>query len=114
LFTDHDPDRVESEGVAQELSRKYRKFSPEFRDEAVRLVIEHSRPIAQVARELGVNEGTLGNWVNLYRNEHADEEPPLTPAERIQLAEAQRELRELRMENEFLKKCAAYFARDPR
>jgi transposase-like protein len=47
-------------------------------------------------------------------NEHADEEPPLTPAERVQLAEAQRELRELRMENEFLKKAAAYFARDPR
>ena len=90
--------------MAQELSRKYRKFSPEFRNEAVRLVIDNSRPIAQVARELGVNEGTLGNWVNLYRNEHADEEPPLTPAERIQLAEAQRELRELRMENEFLKK----------
>jgi transposase len=114
LFTDHDPDRVGSEGWAQELPRKYRKFSPEFRNEAVRLVIDNSRSIAQVARELGVNEGTLGNWVNLYRNEHADEEPPLTPAERIQLAEAQRELRELRMENEFLKKAAAYFARDPR
>ncbi len=46
--------------------------------------------------------------------QHADDEPPLTTAERIQLAEAQRELRELRMENEFLKKAAAYFARDPR
>jgi transposase-like protein len=96
------------------MARKYRKFSPEFRDQAVQMVIDDSRPIAQVARELGVNEGTLGNWVNLYRREHADEEPPLTAAERIQLAEAQRELRELRMENEFLKKAAAYFARDPR
>ena len=114
MFTDHGPDRVVSEGWHPELARKYRKFSREFRDEAVRLVIDNSRPIAQVARELGVNEGTLGNWVNLYRNEHADEEPPLTPAERIQLTEAQRELRELRMENEFLKKAAAYFARDPR
>jgi transposase len=85
-------------------ARKYRKFSPEFRDEAVRLVIEASRPIAQVARGPGVNEGTLGNWVNQYRKEHAADEPPLTPHERIQLAEAQRELRELRMENEFLKK----------
>lgn len=97
-----------------EVARKYRKFSPEFRDEAVRLVIETSRPIAQVARELGVNEGTLGNWVNQYRKDHAGEEPPLTVSERVQLAEAQRELRELRMENEFLKKAAAYFARDPR
>ena len=96
------------------MPQKCRKFSPEFRDEAVRLVIEHSRPIAQVARELDVNEGTLRSWVKHYRDEHAGEEPPLTPAERIQLAEAQRELRELRMENEFLKKAAAYFARDPR
>jgi transposase-like protein len=76
------------------MPRKYRKFSPEFREEAVRLVIENSRPIAQVARELGVKDGTLGNWVKQYRNEHADEEPPLTPNERIQLAEAQRELRD--------------------
>ena len=90
----------------QGMARKYRKFSPEFRDEAVRLVIDGSRPIAQVARELGVNEGTLGNWVNQYRRDHAGDEPPLTPHERIQLAEAQRELRELRMENEFLKKVS--------
>ena len=96
------------------MSRKYRKFSPEFRAEAVRMVIESSRPIAEVAKELGVNDGTLGNWVSQYRAEHAEDEPPLTPAERIQLAEAQRELRELRMENEFLKKAAAYFAQDRR
>ncbi len=42
---------------------KYRKFTPEYRGEAVKLVIERSRPIAEVARELGINEGTLGNWV---------------------------------------------------
>ena len=59
------------------MAQKYRKFSPEFRNEAVRLVIDSSRPIAQVARELGVNEGTLGNWVNVYRSEHADDEEPL-------------------------------------
>lgn len=100
--------------MAAKVPRKYRKFSPEFRDEAVRLVLDNSRPIVQVARELGVNEGTLGNWVNQYRAAHAEDEPPMTPAERIQLVEAQREVRELRMENEFLKKAAAYFARDPR
>ena len=53
------------------MARKYRKFSPEFKDEAVKLVIDWSRPIAQVARELGINEGTLGNWVNQYRRDHA-------------------------------------------
>lgn len=97
-----------------EVARKYRKFSPEFRDEAVKLVIEGSRPIAQVARELGLNEGTLGNWVNQYRRDHAGDEPPLDVSERARLREVERELRELRMENEFLKKAAAYFARDPR
>jgi transposase len=78
------------------------------------LVIETSRPIAQVARELGLNEGTLGNWVSHYRVEHAEEEPPLTVEERARLRDVERELRELRMENEFLKKAAAYFARDHR
>jgi transposase len=86
------------------VPRRYRQFSPEFKDEAVRLVIEASRPIAQVARELGINEGTLGNWVNRYRAEHADDEPPLDVSERARLRGAERELRELRMENEFLKK----------
>ncbi|HEY6787523.1 MAG TPA: transposase, partial [Trebonia sp.] len=44
------------------LTRAKKSFSPEFRDEAVKLVIETSRPIARVAKELGINEGTLGNW----------------------------------------------------
>jgi transposase-like protein len=44
------------------LSQHRRKFSPEFKEEAVRMVIETSRPIAQVAKELGIHEGTLGNW----------------------------------------------------
>jgi len=86
------------------MARKYRKFSPEFKDEAVKLVIDGSRPIAQVARELGIHEGTLGNWVNQYRRDHAGDEPPLAVSERARLREAERELRELRMENEFLKK----------
>jgi len=44
-----------------------RKFDEDFREGAVRLVLETGKPIAQVARELGVNEGTLGNWVGLDR-----------------------------------------------
>ena len=56
------------------MRERRRKFSPEFKDEAVKMVIESSRAIAEVAREIQVNEGTLGNWVNKYRVEHADEE----------------------------------------
>lgn len=88
------------------------RFSPEFREEAVKMVIETSRPIAQVARELGLSEGTLGNWVNKYRQEHAGEEPTLDVSERARLRQLERENREVRMENEFLKKAAAYFAQN--
>ena len=92
------------------LSKQRRKYSPEYRDEAVKLVTETSRPIAAVARELGINEGTLGNWVNRYRQEHAGDDPPLEVSERARLREAERLLREANMENAFLKKAAAYFA----
>ena len=96
------------------MARVKKNFSPEFREEAVKMVIETSRPIAQVARELGIVEGTLGNWVNTYRREHAGEEPPLALNERARLRELERETRELKMENDFLKKAATYFARDHR
>jgi transposase len=96
------------------LSRTNKVYSPEYREEAVKLVIETSRPVAQVARELGVQEGTLSNWVSIYRRAHADDEPDLTVSERARLRELERETRELRMENEFLKKAAAYFAKDHR
>jgi len=96
------------------MARSKRTFSPEFRAEAVKLVIDSSRPIAQVARELGSGEATLGNWVNKYRREHAREEPPLDVSDRARLREVERQLREVRMENEFLKKAASYFAQDHR
>jgi transposase len=44
------------------MSERRRSFTPEFKDEAVKLVIETSRPVAEVARQVGVNEGTLGSW----------------------------------------------------
>lgn len=96
------------------MARGKRTFSPEFRDDAVKLVIDSSRPIAQVARELGIGEATLGNWVNKYRRDHAGEEPPLGVSDRARLREVERQLREVKMENEFLKKAASYFAQDHR
>ena len=93
---------------------KHQKYSPEFREEAARMVVNASRPIAQVARELGVSETALGNWVRAYREAHASDEPPLELSERARLRELERHNRELEMENTFLKKAAAYFAREPR
>jgi len=78
------------------------------------MVIESSRAIAEVAREIQVNEGTLGNWVNKYRVEHADEEPPLSVSDRARLRELERENRELRIKAEFLGKAAAFFAQEYR
>jgi transposase-like protein len=46
------------------MRERRRKFTSEFKDEAVKMVIESSRPVAEVAREIQVNEGTLGNWVH--------------------------------------------------
>ena len=96
------------------MRERRRKFSPEFKDEAVKMVVESSRAIAEVAREIQVNEGTLGNWVNKYRVEHADEEPPLSVSDRARLRELERENRELRMKAEFLGKAAAFFAQEYR
>ena len=96
------------------MRERRRKFSPEFKDEAVKMVIESSRAITEVAREIQVNEGTLGNWVNKYRIEHADEEPPLSVSDRARLRELERENRELRLKAEFLGKAAAFFAQEYR
>ena len=90
---------------------RYRKFSPEYRDEAVRMVIETGRSVAEVARDLGINESTLGNWVTQYRRDHPVSEE-LGVADRARLKELESENRELRMERDFLKKAAAFFAKE--
>lgn len=90
---------------------RYRKFTAEYRAEAVKLVVDTSRPIAEVARDLGINAGTLGNWVAAYREEHPPSEE-LTITERARLKELEKENRELRLERDFLKKAAAFFAKE--
>jgi transposase len=84
------------------------EYSPEFREEAAKMVVESSRPIVQVAREIKVNEATLGGWVKRYRDKHAEDEPTLQISDRARLRELERENRELKMKVEFLSKAAAY------
>lgn len=86
------------------MAGKYRKYTPEFREEAAKLVVEGARSIADVAREIGVSETTLGNWVRAYREAHVKDEPELQLPERARLRELERRNRELEMENAFLKK----------
>src|SRR3954454_20704399 len=88
------------------MPERRRKFSPQFRAEAVQLVLETGKPIAEVARDLGVNDGTLGNWVKAWRDANPEPEPELSPVERARVKEMEDEIRRLRMENEFLKKAA--------
>jgi transposase-like protein len=69
----------------------------------VQLVIETGRPVAEVARDLGILDGTLGNWVNAWRRAHPEPDQPLSPVERARVKDLEDEVRRLRMENEFLK-----------
>ena len=91
-----------------------RKFSPEFKAEAVRAVVESSRTVAEVARDHGIGPETLRNWVNTYRREHADDLPEVSEPERAELARLRKENRELKAEREFLGKAAAFFAKEYR
>ena len=92
------------------MTRK--SFTPEFRAEAVRLVLESSRPVSDVARELGVGAETLRVWVNRYKQANPVEQPGLSEPERTELARLRKENRELRVEKEFLGKAAAFFAKE--
>ena len=92
------------------MSGSRRKFSAQFKAEAVQLVLQSGDSIAQVARDLQINETTLGNWVTKWRQENPEPEPELSPVERARLRELEEANRKLRMENEFLKEAAAFFA----
>lgn len=73
-----------------------------------------SKTVSQVARENGVGTETLRNWVHAYTKAHPVEEEPLTVSERARLRELEREVRELKLEREFLGKAAAFFAKEYR
>ena len=95
------------------MPEQRRKFSPQFKAEAVQRVIETGKPIAEVARDLGVVAQTLDNWVTAWRDANPAPVQALSPVERARVTELEEENRRLRMENEFLKKAAAFFARTP-
>ena len=93
------------------MAEARRKFDREFRQGAVRIVRETGKPIAQVARELGINEGTLANWVARDRRAR-DGEGRLSEDERAELARLRRENAELAMERDVLKRSVALWVKD--
>jgi transposase len=94
------------------MSGKRRKYTPEYREQAARLVIETGRPVAHVAAEIGVGEQMLGRWVRLARERaNGDDTGAVLDAdERSELERLRKENAELRLDREFLKKAAAFFA----
>ena len=90
------------------------KYSEQFRRDALKLVESSGKPVAEVARSLGIAEGTLWNWVRAARDasERAADPDALTESERNELRRLRRENVELRTDAEILRRAAAYFARE--
>jgi transposase len=89
-----------------------RKYSDELRERAVRLVFESQRPIAHVARDLGIHKEALRLWVRQAEADAGSRNDRLTTDERERLKVLERENRELKKANEILKAASVFFAKD--
>jgi transposase len=85
---------------------------PEFRQRAVELARQGDTPVAALAKDLGISESCLRNWMAQADADESGSATRLTSAEKKELAELRRKNRQLEMENEILKRAAAYFARE--
>jgi len=94
-----------------EMPEKRKKYDREFREGAVRIVNETSKPIAQIARDLGVNEGTLGNWVARDR-EARQGTTGLSTGDVEELKRLRSEVAELRMERDVLKRSVVLWVKE--
>jgi transposase len=91
--------------------RNRRQFTEEFKRDAVQLVRTSGRPIAEIARELGIYDSTLGNWVKQDRIDGGEREG-LTSDERARLRELERDNARLRMERDLLKRTVAFWVKE--
>jgi len=92
--------------------RSRRSFTDDFKAGAVRLVLDEGRTVAAAARDLGLTESSLRNWVDQARADRTKGKTGLTTEERAELATLRKDNRELRMERDILKKAAAFFAKN--
>jgi len=102
-----------SMATAEKRQRVRRSFTDEFKAGAVRLVIDESKSVGQVARELDLTESALRMWVERARADRGTGRPGvLTTAEREELGRLRKDVRTLRMERDILKRAAAFFAKE--
>ena len=96
-------------------TRERRKFSPEFKREAVKLAAQPGRSLSAVARELGVERSVLKRWVDNFAagRYEKDRALPLKSAQQKELEQLRRDLAKARMERDILKKALAIFAKEP-
>lgn len=101
-----------------------RRFTAEYKQQTVGFILNEGRSVAEVARSLSVSETTIGNWVKKERARRAEEQDPDAPLSASERSELERlraeaaakdaELADLRMQVEFGKKVAAWFAKEQR
>ncbi len=91
---------------------KKRKYTPEYRAEALRLVEIGDRSVTEVARDLGISMNTLWQWVQQAKVDAGQAREELTTTEREELKQLRREVARLREEREILKKATAFFAKE--
>ena len=91
--------------------RSRRKFSDEFKRDAVEIVRTSGKSIAEVARELGIHDSSLGNWVKQDQVDRGEREG-VSSDDRVELAELRRENARLRTERELLKRAVAFWVRE--
>lgn len=94
------------------MVERRRKFDADFRAGAVRMVNETGKSIAQSARELGINAGTLGNWCAADRRARDGGDGALSESERSELVRLRRETAELSMQRDLLKRSVALWVKE--
>jgi transposase len=92
--------------------RAKRSFTDEYKAGAVRLVLDEGKTVAEVARDLDLTASTLATWVKHARADRTKGKTGLTTEERAELTQLRKQVRELQMERDILKKAAAFFAKE--
>jgi transposase len=97
--------------MADKQQRTRRQFTHEFKRDAVELVRTSGRPLAEIARELGIYDSTLGNWVKQDRIDRGEQDG-LSSDERARLQQLERDNARLRMERDLLKRTVAFWVKE--